>query len=88
MVPPGSLKDTVIPLPPEDVPPWVTNDIVGLKLEIVLSTLVVYDACKLFRCFCNGTEENLTGSTVCTFDKEVKYFWVSLRNFLVREGNE
>lgn len=39
-----SVHDTVVPIPPSQVPTWVKGNQAGTYLNVVLCTLVVYDA--------------------------------------------
>ena len=37
-------RETVVPLPAEDISPWTESNQDGIYLFVVLSTLVTYDA--------------------------------------------
>ena len=37
-------QDTVIPVPVDEVPSWVMNDQIGVYFNVVLATIVTYDA--------------------------------------------
>ena len=40
-----STRDIVDPLPPSEVPEWILTSQIAIRLQLILTTLVVYDAC-------------------------------------------
>ena len=42
-------QDTVVSIPGEDVPSWVKSDQIGIYTDVILATMVTYDAGEFFK---------------------------------------
>lgn len=75
-----SARNVVAALPPSEVPTAVKALQTGIYLDVVLATVLIYDAGEFACC---GAARLLTASTsVCTLDKEVRVARIRLSMFV------